>query len=290
MNLAVFDWAMQARTNTIGEKAVLLMLARHSDAAGLCYPSLKRLSEAAGIEKRSVQRQLAALEKLGLIARIPRYRERKDGVRGKQTSNGYQLAAPTAEPVFPIVNPMGDAAVIHDARVIHDTGVAPTPDTRVTPRVTRASPHEVGVEVRTSKKPSSRKSLVVEGEGEEVVNDLWKRLKPVVLGEWHQGDEQVWIEGEPCGMGLEKLHVGQLVAVHGAEATELAIRAAPHVPRWRDGWPRTLAWFTSPQHGGGNFHEALHFARGQRRGSSRNEARLIGELAREVLERARFTA
>lgn len=50
-------------------KALLMILADHADDAGICRPSSDRLGRLACADPRTVQRQLKALEALGLIRR-----------------------------------------------------------------------------------------------------------------------------------------------------------------------------------------------------------------------------
>lgn len=82
-----------ARTN------VYLALAQHCDAAGTCWPSLRRLSEATGLARSTVVTALAWLVEAGMITRTARHDE-----RGK-TSNLYVLHHQRRSPDGPYVPP-----------------------------------------------------------------------------------------------------------------------------------------------------------------------------------------
>jgi len=86
-------WAWSQETVTsCPTKAVLLALADHADDAGFCRPSIERLSKLACLDPRTVQRQLKALEGLGLIRReigggwMP-----KSGAKNEGRASSYQL-------------------------------------------------------------------------------------------------------------------------------------------------------------------------------------------------------
>ena len=73
-------------------KALLMILADHADDAGFCRPSIDRLARLVCADPRTVQRQLKALEALGLLRReigggwIP-----KSGNRNQGRASSYQL-------------------------------------------------------------------------------------------------------------------------------------------------------------------------------------------------------
>lgn len=67
------DWAWGQRCGPI-QKPVLVALAKHADAKGQCWPSLKRLVWLTEYSERSVQRALADLIAAGIIERQLRRR------------------------------------------------------------------------------------------------------------------------------------------------------------------------------------------------------------------------
>ena len=66
-------------------KTVYMYLHDRSDAAGACWPGVKRIASDLKLSRRTVQR---ALEQAGLVSRQSRYRP-----NGSLTSNLYQIAA-----------------------------------------------------------------------------------------------------------------------------------------------------------------------------------------------------
>ncbi|HEU5032714.1 MAG TPA: helix-turn-helix domain-containing protein [Spirillospora sp.] len=89
-------WAASQRVGDVGTKAVLLVLANYADEEFSCYPAQATIAEETEQSVRTVRRQLARLEELGLIRREHRY----DG-RGKRTSDRFylDLDATAAEPL-----------------------------------------------------------------------------------------------------------------------------------------------------------------------------------------------
>lgn len=84
-------WSNETISNPTA-KAVLLAVADHADEAGFCRPSVERLGKLTCLDPRTVQRQLKALEALGLIRReigggwIP-----KSGDKNQGRASSYQL-------------------------------------------------------------------------------------------------------------------------------------------------------------------------------------------------------
>ena len=60
-----------------------------SDAAGACWPGVKRIASDLKLSRRTVQRALGDLEQAGLVSRQSRYSR----PNGSLTSNLYQIAA-----------------------------------------------------------------------------------------------------------------------------------------------------------------------------------------------------
>jgi hypothetical protein len=86
MSFDTLVWARNARTGSVGRKAVLLVLAEYADEADSCYPSQATIAAATEQSVRTVRGQLADLEAAGLLRR--EHRARPDGGR---TSDRYYL-------------------------------------------------------------------------------------------------------------------------------------------------------------------------------------------------------
>jgi len=69
MSRAARDWAWSCRGLTLALRCILLALAEHADGDGRCSPSLTRLAELTGADRRTVTRGLAELEARGLVER-----------------------------------------------------------------------------------------------------------------------------------------------------------------------------------------------------------------------------
>ncbi len=90
-NWMLWAWSQESVTSC-PTKAVLLALADHADDAGFCRPSIERLSKLACLDPRTVQRQLKALEGLGLIRReIGGGWMTKSGAKNEGRASSYQL-------------------------------------------------------------------------------------------------------------------------------------------------------------------------------------------------------
>lgn len=68
------------------EIAVYAVLANHANRDGECWPSIARISDCLGISKPTVHKALDALETIGAISRVARYRD-----DGAQTSSLYEV-------------------------------------------------------------------------------------------------------------------------------------------------------------------------------------------------------
>lgn len=83
-------WARAQQVGNIALKATLVEIANWANPdGGDCFPSVPRLAKALEVSERSVQRYIDALERLGLIRRVERYRANNNG----QTSNGFEFPA-----------------------------------------------------------------------------------------------------------------------------------------------------------------------------------------------------
>lgn len=89
MSIGHVKMALEAKIS-VSLKLILIILCEAANKEGYCWPSLRVISDRAGLCERSVQRDMAALEQAGLIRRVPRRRD-----DGSSTSNGYYVF-PTA--------------------------------------------------------------------------------------------------------------------------------------------------------------------------------------------------
>lgn len=86
MSVKALAWAFEQRTGDPGRQCVLLALADHTNANGECWPSMKRLADAAQVSERTARRHLDWLDQAGFITRGLRNRS-----NGGQASNLYKL-------------------------------------------------------------------------------------------------------------------------------------------------------------------------------------------------------
>jgi len=117
-------------------RGLAFLLADYTNAGtGLCCPSVSTLARRTMATERTVQRNLAELESLGVIRRQFRY------VEGRQTTTQYELLPPPAERCVPVhpdagvgeegdmgVRGEGDVSVTHEG----DMGVRGVDDVSVT--------------------------------------------------------------------------------------------------------------------------------------------------------------
>lgn len=89
MSRRCVEWAYAQDCGSPGAKFVLVTLADFADEAGSCFPGQDLLAERTGQGVRTVRRQLAELEDLGLLRRHARSRGEGRG----RTSDRYVLAA-----------------------------------------------------------------------------------------------------------------------------------------------------------------------------------------------------
>ncbi len=86
-------WAMKAQTPDALSKWLLVILADHADASGMCFPSQTTLSNRTGMHVATVNRKLLMLEDADLITR-------QSGREGKSTR--YYLSI--AESEYPLAH------------------------------------------------------------------------------------------------------------------------------------------------------------------------------------------
>jgi hypothetical protein len=77
-------------------QCLFLWLCVHSDEAGICFPSRKKLSEECNCDKRSIDKYMKVLEDDGVVKKTLRYNKRKK----RNDSNLYQIML-NSEPITP---------------------------------------------------------------------------------------------------------------------------------------------------------------------------------------------
>jgi hypothetical protein len=85
MSLTAMIWAFNQDV-TPTEKLVLLSIAEHANADGICWPGMAKIAEKTGLVRRTVIRAVEALDAAGIIGV-----ERRRTGAGRQTSNLYRL-------------------------------------------------------------------------------------------------------------------------------------------------------------------------------------------------------
>lgn len=68
MNELAIKWARRQGTGSLAAKATLMILASYANEDGRCFPALRTIAEDGCTDTKSIRRQLAQLEKLGLIS------------------------------------------------------------------------------------------------------------------------------------------------------------------------------------------------------------------------------
>jgi GntR family transcriptional regulator len=113
-----------------GALRVFLLLVKHADPSGSCWPSVRSLARLGGMSHRTVQTHLATLEDLGYIERKPRYRP-----DGSRTSTSYQLlggpsltGAPTGQGEQRGGGGMSPAAELNQTQGNHIHRTTPLPE------------------------------------------------------------------------------------------------------------------------------------------------------------------
>src|SRR5829696_2537936 len=82
-----------------GEFRTLMLLAHHAnEQTGRCFPSVARLAEETGTDRRTVQRRLRALEQHGHLERIAH----QEGGRGYATDYRLRLKGGTTAALLPL--------------------------------------------------------------------------------------------------------------------------------------------------------------------------------------------
>jgi hypothetical protein len=93
MSWQAVAWSIRQTTGSARRKLLLLALANYADENGVCWPSQETLGRDTEQSLDTVQRQLAALEKLKLLTR-----ERMPKRRGQWQGHRYKLALQAGDP------------------------------------------------------------------------------------------------------------------------------------------------------------------------------------------------
>lgn len=86
MSFNAVEQAFEVPIRDSGAKLVLLVLARHVNNDGQCWPSMKRISKLTGMSISSIKRKIRLLEESGLVRH--RRRRKQDG---EPDSNLYEM-------------------------------------------------------------------------------------------------------------------------------------------------------------------------------------------------------
>ena len=165
-------------------------------------------------------------------ARISASRQGTEGVATEQ-SNGSVDGLPKGS-----VN-----GAANDPRTVGQTQALPS---RASPILTPPSPT----------KPEGREVEICDDSGVAVFHEVWEAVRHTVLEKWHFGSEKIAVgNGNPVGMGAERLNVLELVQRYGAEETTGAIHVGPRLFGFEE--PTSLRWYTSREHGPANFNQAV---------------------------------
>lgn len=119
MSLHALAWALRQVGLKPTEKLVLVVLADHADGDATCFPSMRRISEIVGIQRRSIAKTMVHLESMDLLQRLPRHRP-----DGSLTTNCFILE------VGDVPRDMTPRLAAQDLK--HDTGISSV-DTDKTP-------------------------------------------------------------------------------------------------------------------------------------------------------------
>ena len=92
MSLQAMSWAREVMPKMpesikAGPRLLLMLMADYANEQGVCWPSIRRLSDEMACSRSTVQRAVEALVDKGLMEVVPRQTK-----TGRQTSNFYRLA------------------------------------------------------------------------------------------------------------------------------------------------------------------------------------------------------
>lgn len=117
MSWQAFDWALHQQAGCARGKLVLLALGSFADKSGICWPSQETLARLTEQSVDTIQRQLVALERLGLVKR-----ERMPKRRGQWRGCRYQLAM---QSTIRLHKSDGRTATVHPGRTAKGTETKP---------------------------------------------------------------------------------------------------------------------------------------------------------------------
>lgn len=88
MSIKAMNWVWNLDNTIVSSvyKVTLLALADHCDDSGVCYPSIKRLTEKTGLSRSTIKSHIKKLQVSGVLTVLPVYED--DGSRG---TNLYKL-------------------------------------------------------------------------------------------------------------------------------------------------------------------------------------------------------
>jgi len=87
MSIKAMNWVWNLNNTMMSSiKVTLLALADHCDDSGVCYPSIKRLTEKTGLSRSTIKSHIKKLQVSGVLTVLPVYED--DGSRG---TNLYKL-------------------------------------------------------------------------------------------------------------------------------------------------------------------------------------------------------
>lgn len=171
MSVEAMAWAWKVDANLkTHEKFILVRLADHANADGVCWPGKDSLADTCCCSKRSVDRAIERLEALGLITV-----EHRTSDGGKQRSNRYFLNL-QQRPLFGAVG-VSDRQGCQTDRGARGAGVG------VSASQKRGVPRTPEPSLEPSVEPS------VSNETEPAAQEVWKKVEKTgvarsVIGKW----------------------------------------------------------------------------------------------------------
>jgi DNA-binding transcriptional ArsR family regulator len=185
MSGTAMRWAWEQRVGNSAAKAVLLALADHADARGVCWPGVEEIARRLELDHRTVQRCLKRLAASGVIRRDPRRR-----ADGSQSSNEYllpihPLAAGEGVPAPPGSGDVPGGSVAAPGGVAADSHAVESDG-----RAGAAGSHPHSIE--PSKEPS-KEPTIVNLKGERLTSQqLWEKVQERLKAEVTRPNYEVY--------------------------------------------------------------------------------------------------
>jgi len=149
------------------ERMVFLVVARHADKKGVCWPSISRIAAESGLSVNGVVRPIQHLRDIGLLSWVPRPGRSNLYHLDRPTLVAILLAPPTRS------TPVADEGPLDDEEPPHDVGGA-TSVSNSDPHTTCGTPpHDVGEPPRDVWDTSPRRVCEV---AKEVVQEVAKKV------------------------------------------------------------------------------------------------------------------